>query len=330
MVEVSIIVPIYNAEKYLSRCIDSILNQTYKNYEVILVNDGSKDDSINICNKYMALNNKIKILNKENGGVSSARNLGIENSKGKYIIFVDPDDSIDNDLLEYCLNIIRENDCEIVCYGMKTYKNDILQSNIYNDEIVEIYESEEIIKEYARSGKFLYSSCNKLFSKKLLDNTKVRFSNEIRYAEDALFNYCIFMHTNRLAISNLKKYNYFINDKSTVKSVTEKRLDILKAQKKIYDILECHKYLEYKELILKQYIESCILIAIDIAREKSILNKRCILKEVKYDIKYNKDMLMGYKFIDNKQKYIFNITKISPLITSCMYRVKFLLDQVAR
>lgn len=97
--EYSIIIPVYNSEKCLKRCIDSILNQTFVNFELILIDDGSSDDSLNICKKYQSFDSRINVIHKDNGGVSSARNVGLDHSRGKYIVFVDSDDFVDQDML---------------------------------------------------------------------------------------------------------------------------------------------------------------------------------------------------------------------------------------
>ena len=114
MPRLSIIVPIYNVEKYLSRCIESILNQTFKDFELILVNDGSTDNCKEICEKYKRMDSRIIVANKKNGGLSSARNLGIDISKGDYIGFVDSDDFIDVHMYEILLNTINAYDSDIV------------------------------------------------------------------------------------------------------------------------------------------------------------------------------------------------------------------------
>ena len=111
--KISIIVAVYNVEKYLKRSLDSILNQSYKNIEVIIVNDGSTDNSRNICEKYAELYSNIKVIHKENGGLSSARNIGIENATGEYIGFVDSDDYISSNMFEEMYNRIIESDSDI-------------------------------------------------------------------------------------------------------------------------------------------------------------------------------------------------------------------------
>ena len=121
---VSIIVPIYNAEKYIFGLIENLMNQTYKNIEIILVNDGSTDNSLNICNELQSKDNRIKVIDKKNGGVSSARNKGIKESKGEYITFIDSDDNIGEDYVRKMVENVEDTYCLIKCnYGNKLATN---------------------------------------------------------------------------------------------------------------------------------------------------------------------------------------------------------------
>lgn len=114
---VSVIVPVYKVEKYLHRCIDSIINQTYKNLEIILVDDGSPDNCGKICDEYAEKDNRIKVIHKSNGGLSSARNAGLDVANGDYVYFVDSDDYIDTKLVEDNLNLAIEHDADMVCFN---------------------------------------------------------------------------------------------------------------------------------------------------------------------------------------------------------------------
>ena len=115
--KVSIIVPVYNVEKYLDKCIESIVNQTYRNIEIILVDDGSPDKCPEICNEWAKKDDRIKVIHKENGGLSSARNAALEIAQGDYITFVDSDDWIENDMIQSMLTCAAKNDADIVCCG---------------------------------------------------------------------------------------------------------------------------------------------------------------------------------------------------------------------
>ena len=117
MSKISVIVPVYNAEKYLSRCIDSILNQTYKNFELILINDGSKDNSIEILRKYENIDDRIKVIDNSNNGVSKTRNIGVRLAEGEYIQFIDSDDFIDKNMFEYAINVMEQENADLVMTG---------------------------------------------------------------------------------------------------------------------------------------------------------------------------------------------------------------------
>ena len=106
---ISIVIPVYKVEKYLEKCVESVINQTYKNLEILLVNDGSPDNCPKICDEYAQKDNRIKVIHKENGGLSDARNAGIDVATGKYITFIDSDDYISNDYVEYMYNLLKQN-----------------------------------------------------------------------------------------------------------------------------------------------------------------------------------------------------------------------------
>ena len=124
MQKISVIVPVYNIEHYIEECIKSILNQTFKEFELLLVDDGSTDSSLNICRGYEKKDNRIKVIHKKNGGLSDARNVGIEKACGKYICFIDGDDFIANDTLENMYNLILKNNSQIAVCNMVRYYED--------------------------------------------------------------------------------------------------------------------------------------------------------------------------------------------------------------
>ena len=127
MKKVSIIIPIYNVEKYLRKCVDSVICQTYKNLEIILVDDGSPDSCPEICDSYVDLDSRIKVIHKQNGGLSDARNTGIDMSSGEYITFVDSDDYIENDMIEILISTLEENHCDIsTCNNLIVHSDNIV------------------------------------------------------------------------------------------------------------------------------------------------------------------------------------------------------------
>ncbi len=318
LIKISIIMPIYNVERYLERGINSILNQTFKEFELILINDGSTDNSSVICNNFKNIDSRIKVINKKNEGVSSSRNLGINIARGEFIMFVDPDDTLEEDALGYLYNLTNTYNSDVSCYRMQTYKNGISKTNININEEIKIYKNSKIIENFSKNGIFLYSVCNKLYKKNLLKD--IRFNEDIRYAEDALFNFYILSESKVVVMSNQAKYNYYINESSTVNKFNEKRIDILKAQCEIYNLLK-RKYNNYTENITRDYIKSSINIIIDMA----IIGKidREILFKLKYIINNNLYMLSDKSLLNKKEKLIFNILKIMPINVFFLYKIKF-------
>lgn len=224
---ISVIVPVYNVEKYLKQCIDSIINQTYKNLEIILVNDGSKDNSGIICDEYSKKDSRIKVIHQENKGASVARNRGIKESKGEYISFIDSDDFITNDMLDILLSMCIENQCGI----SKCETIDIKDRNmpkVSRSNNVKVYDSNYILNDiYEKKPIFNPAPCNKLYKRNLFD--KIKFEEGIIYEDEAIMCQLIF-YAQKIAITNDILYCYFLSPKSVMRSsFSEKRFDILKA-----------------------------------------------------------------------------------------------------
>ena len=153
---ISIVVPVYNVEKYLGTCVESILKQTYSNIEVILVDDGSTDCSGKMCDHYMGQDERIKVIHKKNGGLSDARNKGIIQAEGEYITFIDSDDVVSSDYVEYLYNILEENDGDIaICNPVHCYPNEKI---VFEQETFKrVYKAEDAIVEMLYQKSFLVS-----------------------------------------------------------------------------------------------------------------------------------------------------------------------------
>ena len=208
---VSVIVPIYNVEKYLSKCIESIINQTLSNIEIILVNDGSTDSSGVIADNYAKKDSRIRVIHKKNGGQGSARNTGIELASGEYIGFVDSDDWIDLDMYEKLYNKSNKYKSDIAIGSRKVFNEnyDLVTTVTVGDN--EFDNISKNIVDYILKNVFYpqtVSACNKLYSRKLLLNNNIRFrSVEEVGSEDAVFNYCTLLNTNKIVTINDTFYN---------------------------------------------------------------------------------------------------------------------------
>ncbi len=204
--KISIIVPIYNVEKYIKRCVDSILKQTYKKLEILLVDDGSPDNCGKICDEYKKIDKRVKVIHKKNGGLSDARNKGIENATGKYIMFVDSDDYIEIDMVEYLYRLLKKNKCEIaICNYIYDYSNKDKNYIAIDGTFEKIYNSHEAIKELLKDETIKSFAWNKLYRTELFQNIKFPVK---RLMEDVATTYKLFMNANKIVFGSEPKYHY--------------------------------------------------------------------------------------------------------------------------
>lgn len=213
MTDISIIVPIYNIENKIKKCIDSILNQTYKNFELILVNDGSTDSSLEICNNYKRKDTRIKIINKKNQGVILARKSGLDVATGKYIIFIDGDDWVDKDLLKILYNEAEKQDCDIVaCNPYLVYGNGLIKKirQDFDEDIT--YEKEEIKKyvlsKFVGDTGFPVSVWAKIYKRNLFNDYGEYFLKVKFFGEDLALNMEILPKCKKVRVINKALYYY--------------------------------------------------------------------------------------------------------------------------
>lgn len=248
-IDISIIVPIYNVETYLPKCIDSILNQTFKNFELILVNDGSPDRCGAICDRYAKLDSRIKVIHKDNGGVSSARNAGLDTAKGNYIGFVDPDDYIDAEMYLRLFNLCEDRDADIaVCRNIREINGQIEQPRIYSFEIIEM-NCVESLKQMFIGNLYRFALWNKLYRRHCLED--IRFP-EGRIHEDLSVNYLFFINAKKVVFTDYPGYIYVKRNESILtKNYNKDRLQSLEAWEEIID------YMKFYYPFLMKYVKRC-------------------------------------------------------------------------
>ena len=291
--KISIIIPIYNVEKYLEKCLNTIINQTYKNLEIILIDDGSTDNSSTICDEYCEKDKRIKVIHKNNEGVSSARNKGIELSKGKYIVFIDPDDYVTDEHVEVLYDCIISNNVDLVISNLIDINEDGI---ILNNEEKESFlmNKDQCLKELLSEDNFYHLCCGNMYRKDLLE--KIRFNCEYRIAEDLDFLYRYIKHIKSAYFLSKNTYYYLKREGSATNSTySEKWNDELKICNFIINETaglenDLHKYAKRK------YIRLNINQA-----HRFVLNKNQI-KNLKNNIKLYKDEIFNSKFFDNKEK----------------------------
>lgn len=250
---ISIIIPVYNVEKYLKKCINSIIRQSYNNIEIILIDDGSTDNSGKICDEYALKDNRINVIHKENGGLSSARNVGIEKAHGKYITFIDSDDWIDEEMILTLLKIIKNEKSQIaVCNYFLAY-NENIQIQKENIKTVNLSNIEALKKLYnEKLCTVMTIACCKLFKRELFEN--IRFPEE-KLHEDEFTTYKLLYKAEKISYSNKKLYYYRQREGSIINSVfNKKKLDAIEAfEERILFIERVVKDKELYNLAAKGY-----------------------------------------------------------------------------
>lgn len=227
----SVIVPVYNAEKYLDNCINSILNQTFTNFELILVDDGSKDRSAEICDKYADIDGRVKVIHKTNGGVRSARNEGLKESKGIYVSYADADDWLDLDAYESMMRLVVQEDADILACGYIEENPDgtILRSNevktgVYRGRIIE----DKVLTKVLYTGDFYSAGLipalwNKIFRKDILTKNQFNVSDAIVLGEDSVVTYPALLEADCIVVDNsICSYHYRIIQTSMAHSFNQR------------------------------------------------------------------------------------------------------------
>ena len=250
--KVSIIVPVYKVEQYLKRCIESLIHQTYKNIELILVDDGSPDSCGGICDEYATSDNRIKVIHKKNGGLSEARNFGIDSATGNYITFVDSDDFVSENYIEYLLYLLKENNAQIsICGFVKFTKEEEIIKNQPKDN-PKVLSSVDALKEiYGKSGAVYIISCGKLYTRNLFESIRFPIA---KLHEDEFITYKLFYYAERIVYSEQMNYYYFIrNDSITGEPFSIKKLDYIEALEKRLEFFKQNSMKILEEYTLQRY-----------------------------------------------------------------------------
>lgn len=248
---VSIIIPVYNCSKFLNKCMESILNQDYTNIEVILVNDGSTDDSLKICEKIQEKDSRVVVINKENGGVSSARNEGLKNATGEYIFFVDGDDYIDLDCIRKCMEIIKEKNLDILKFSyVKELSKKIKRKYQYSVPVNKKIEKKDYKEELYPYVFTTNDFCNvtiSIIKRNIIGNTKFKLNTLI--GEDFLFFIECLNQSNNIYFVNDCFYHYIVNEESATHNFSKE-----KSVKKLSDSLFVNT--EINEILLEKKYDS--------------------------------------------------------------------------
>ncbi len=292
---VSLILPIYNVENYIQRSIDAAINQTYKNLQIILVDDGSTDNSYSICESYKNVDSRIEVIHKKNGGLSDARNAGLKAVKGDYIFFYDPDDYIELNLIEICVKVCEEKKCDIVVFNY--YKEDEAGNLLFATKFkpLEYYTEkanekldyiEEIAVNYCKTG---WNACNRFFRANIIKNNGIIFANnKVIFAEDLSFALRVALYQKKLVVIKDILYHYPLRKTSIMNSIKElpfKRIINLCYDFKAYAEKRGFKLGKKENFIFTQIIMNEFLKAASFEDAAYIFNEQVTEKDVVCSVK---------------------------------------------
>lgn len=234
----TIAIPVYNVEKYLKRCLDSLVNQKYLSKEIIIINDGSKDDSLKIIKEYEKQYDFIRVIDQQNAGLAAVRNRCIKEAKGRYISFIDSDDYVLDGLYDHLMPYILSNDLDIMCFGVINYYENKPNDKIFQNincvqECIKNYSNKEALDEFLLPNNIDVITCNKIIRKKLFDG--IQYPLGMLY-EDMFTNYKIISRAEKICSTNYKYYIYCHRDSSIGgMKYNEKTMDLYNAVTEVYE-----------------------------------------------------------------------------------------------
>lgn len=293
---VSVVIPVYNVEKYLKRCVSSVLNQTYKQLEIILVDDESQDSSGELCDQLEKIDNRIKVIHKENGGLASARNAGIKIASGEYIIFVDSDDWIASDTIEYSFYLFDRYDtqADVVQYGvLETTQEDVYESA--NKELIQVLVGKDILNflmEKSTKSDTYFSACRCLYRTSIIKNC---LFSEGKINEDISWKYRVLSQTKRMIDSSQIKYFYYQSTGSiTTEGLKKKDFDLYDAVNELVALTNDEDYGNIRKLARVKSARTpfSLLCKIAFYGIDDRLDKRCVVKQLQRELRKNEGLLL--------------------------------------
>lgn len=306
MCSISIIVPVYNAEKYIDKCICSIISQTYNDWELLLVNDGSQDNTFSICEYYSKIDSRIKVFDKKNGGVSSARNIGLAHANGEWIMFVDADDWISEDCLAVCFNEVNANQLDAVQFSHTLVYHDgtIIKQNKVTTPVLSP-------DQYLEFGVFNVCAGGGLYRFNIIQNNSLIFPINLKLAEDQMFILNFMKYASTIKFIGKPMYFYYQNESSAVHN--QKGQDLIQSCNALIDMSMTWPP-------VKKFVDTmCLVFITDMLRSKDVSFSK--IKEV-----YERCLPVSiYKTVPKSTICFFRLSVISPFIAmhvlSCYFRL---------
>ena len=302
----TIVIPVYNVEKYLNRCLESILIQEWKNYDIILVDDGSTDLSPQICDDYVKAYDFISVIHKENGGLSDARNTGLSQAKGEYVYFPDSDDWIEPDTFIALAEALESQKFDIISFNREFVKGE--EDVIISDPVeTQVFEGKDAFVQMLKHSYITGFANDKIYRKSLFTDHNVQFPIG-KYYEDLGTNYKLFLSAKKVYATNQKYYHYLIdNPDSITQSWNEKKFrDMFEFYKEVFYSDFVRSQLNQEELHISQlyYVNGLTHILASLYKAKLHKHYSEIASEVKQELEKHKITCSEMKSIPNRNKYL--------------------------
>ena len=333
---ISIVVPVYNVEKYLDRCLLSLVNQTYQNIEILLIDDGSLDSSPQKCDEWAKKDQRIKVIHKKNEGLGFARNTGIENATGEFICFCDSDDTIHEDTIQKCVDAVFEYNADIVNFGFNYINSDMKITKVRKPKDYYVYESNKIIDEFLPNlmGSntnedlgFCMSSCASMYNLELIKKIDWKFVSEREIISEDFYSLLfLYKHVNKVVTLPYAFYSYYYNDNSLTHVFREDRID-----KNAYFYIRTQEAIEklgYNEKI--KYSFNFLYLGNCIAAMKQIVTSQCsfikqykMLKKAIFDKTLFTAIKTCKKGVNFQRKVLFTFIEFkSVILTYILLKLK--------
>ena len=321
---ISIIVPVYRVEKYLDQCVQSLIDQTYKNLEIILVDDGSPDNCGVICDELAKTDTRTKVIHRDNGGQSAARNDGLAMATGELIGFVDSDDYIDIDMYQYLYSILLKQEADIAVCAFRKFSESTGLLQKENAEEVSLHSNQHAMKLLLEDIKIGSHPCNKLFKKAVLDGLKFP---EGRVYKDIALMHQVFARATTVVCSTKMAYNYLIRDDSTSYTQNAKwAYGLFKAFQERCDFI-CSEYHELSDIAIEKAIGAALGAYIHWAHFKKD-KQICIWEKEAIDlIKKNRKEIKNCIHISSSRRKDAQLMAVCPFALRMKYRLYYVLKR---
>lgn len=308
---ISVVIPVYNVEAYLDRCVESIVNQTYKNLEIILVDDGSPDNCPQMCDDWGKKDSRIKVIHKDNGGQASARNEGLKLATGQFVGFVDSDDYIDKTMYELLLDCLYDNNCDIVECTKIDFDDNQQYDCVFSNQVL-VFNRKEAIEDFLKETHFKCTVWNMLCKAEI---AKSVMFDEGKTHEDILWPYRAYMKADKIVYLDKALYYYYQRPNSTMNKVySEKRFDGLDALEERAKLVK-NDYPEYYSLAIRSYLGACKYQYQYLCRQPKSEEFENY-KRIIYNRFISGDRKALFNGLSLKYKFWFSVFRIAPNMTS--------------